>query len=158
MASITERKGIKKNHIYKCIADYKDPFDEKISFKKDELVYGENIDKIDATNIQFFELVGGDGITHHVKENGIEVIKRRPVEVGDVLFVKFARIKYKLVTVLDVLEDCQMASVYPTSIGFLPLGALCREEHKGWIGVNYDFNFDIPTKVNVKSNSDKLGD
>lgn len=158
MASITERKGIKKNHIYKCIADYKDPFDEKISFKKDELVYGENIDKIDDTNIQFFELVGGDGITHHVKENGIEVIKRRPVEVGDVLFVKFARIKYKLVTVLDVLEDCQMASVYPTSIGFLPLGALCREEHKGWIGVNYDFNFDIPTKVNVKSNSDKLGD
>lgn len=158
MASITERKGIKKNHIYKCIADYKDPFDEKISFKKDELVYGGNIDKIDDTNIQFFELVGGDGITHHVKENGIEVIKRRPVEVGDVLFVKFARIKYKLVTVLDVLEDCQMASVYPTSIGFLPLGALCREEHKGWIGVNYDFNFDIPTKVNVKSNSDKLGD
>ena len=157
MASITEIKGIKKNHVYECIADYKDPFDETISFKKGDLIYGENIEKIDDTNIQFFKLVGGKNVTHIISGDKITRINRRPVEVGDVIFVKFARTKYKLVTVLDVLEDCQMASVYPTSIGFLPLGALCREEHKGWINVNYDFEFDIPNKATVKSNSDEIG-
>ena len=158
MVSITERKGIHSNHVYECIADYKDPIDEKVSFKKGELVYGDKIDNIDETNIQFFKLVGGKKVTHNITKNKITTIKRRPVEVGDVFFVKFARTKYKLVAILDVLEDCQMASVYPTSIGYLPLGPLCREEHKGWIGVNYNFEFDIPVKTNVKSNSDSLGE
>lgn len=159
MATITERKGIKNNHVYECIADFTDPFDKTVSFKKGDIVIGDNVRKLDETNIQFFKLIGGRGITHLLSSKGkITTIKRRPVEVGDVIFVKFARIKYKLVTVLDVLEDCQMAAVYPTSIGYLPLGALCREEHKGWIGVNYNFEFEVPEKATVKSNSDELGE
>ena len=156
MATITEIKGIRKNQVYKCIADFTDPFDKKISFKKDELVYGKKLDAIDETNKQFFELVGAKDVTHKITKNKITTITRRPVEVGDVIFVKFARIKYKNVVVLDVLEDCQMASVYPTSIGYLPLGALAREEHKGWIGVNYDFNFDVPVKQ-LTSNEETIG-
>lgn len=159
MASITERKGIKSNHVYECIADFTDPFDKSVSFKKGDIIIGDNVRKLDDTNIQFFKLIGGRGITHCLDSNGkIIKINRRPVEVGDVIFVKFARIKYKNVVVLDVLEDCQMASVYPTSIGYLPLGALCREEHKGWIGVNYNFEFDVPDYKSLKSNSDELGD
>lgn len=159
MASITERKGIKNNHVYECIADFTDPFDKTISFKKGDIVIGEDVRKLDDTNIQFFKLIGGRGITHYLDSKGkIIKINRRPVEVGDVIFVKFARIKYKNVVVLDVLEDCQMASVYPTSIGFLPLGALAREEHKGWIGVNYNFEFDVSDTRLLKSNSDNLGD
>lgn len=101
-------------------------------------------------------MVGAKDVTHKITKNKITTITRRPVEVGDVIFVKFARIKYKNVVVLDVLEDCQMASVYPTSIGYLPLGALAREEHKGWIGVNYDFNFDVPVKQ-LTSNEETIG-
>ena len=156
MASITEIKGIKKNQVYKCLADFNDPFDKKMTFKKGDLVYGRKLEGIDDTNKQFFELVGGKDITHKIHKDKIEVIHRRPVEVGDVFFVKFARIKYRHVVVLDVLEDCQMASVYPTSLGYLPLGALVREEHKGWIGVNYDFNFDAP-KQQMISNQETIG-
>ena len=156
MASITEIKGIKKNHIYKCIADYNDPFDKDISFKKDELVYGDKLNGLDETNKQFFTLVGAKDITHKIHKGKIETIHRRPVEVGDVFFVKFARIKYKNVVVLDVLSDCNMAAVYPTSIGYLPLGALVREERKGWIGVNYEFNFDVPVKEMI-SNQETIG-
>ena len=156
MANITEIKGIRKNQVYECIADFTDPFDEKISFKKGELVYGKKLDAIDETNKQFFKLVGAKDVTHKITKNKITTITRRPVEVGDVIFVKFARIKYRNVVVLDVLEDCQMASVYPTSIGYLPLGALVREEHKGWIGVNYDFNFDVPVKQ-LTSNEETIG-
>lgn len=156
MANITEIKGIRKNQVYECIADFTDPFDEKISFKKGELVYGKKLDAIDETNKQFFKLVGAKDVTHKITKNKITTITRRPVEVGDVIFVKFARIKYRNVVVLDVLEDCQMASVYPTSIGYLPLGALVREEHKGWIGVNYDFNFDVPVKQ-LTSNKETIG-
>ena len=158
MVSITERKGIHKNHVYECIADYKDSIEDGVEFKKGDIIHGSDIEHIDETNIQFFKLIGGRGVTHTFKNGKVTTIKRRPVEVGDVFFVKFARTKYKLVTILDVLEDCQMASVYPTSIGYLPLGPLCREEHKGWIGVNYNFEFDIPIKTNVKSNSDELGE
>lgn len=158
MASITEIKDIKSNQVYECIADFKDPYDDEISFKKGDIIIGENVYKIDETNIQFFKLIGGKNITHKLSSKGkIIKLNRRPVEVGDVIFVKFARIKYKNVVVLDVLEDCQMASVYPTSIGYLPLGALAREEHKGWIDVNYKLSFDVPTSEITRSNNDVLG-
>lgn len=158
MASITERAGIKKNQVYECIADFNDPFNDKIKYKKGDILIGDDIKNIDETNIQFFKLIGGRGITHIIgKNNKVIKLHRRPVEIGDVFFVKFARIKYKYVAVLDVLEDCQMAAVYPTCLGYLPLGALCREEHKGWIGVNYNFEFNVPEKVNLKSNEDELG-
>lgn len=158
MASITEIKGIKSNHVYECIADFTDPFNNEISFKKGDIIIGDDVQKIDETNIQFFKLIGGKGVTHKLTSKGkIIKLNRRPVEVGDVIFVKFARIKYKYVVVLDVLEDCQMASVYPTSIGYLPLGALAREEHKGWMGVNYKLTFDVPTTEITRSNNDILG-
>lgn len=158
MATITEIKGIKNNQIYECVADFNDPFDKEHSFKKGDLVFGDDLNLIDETNKQFFKLVGAKGVTHKInKEKKITKIARRPVEVGDVIFVKFARIKYKNVVVLDVLEDCQMASVYPTSIGYLPLGALAREEHKGWIGVNYKLEFDVPVHQ-IVSNEDSLGE
>jgi len=156
MASIVEKKGILDNQVYECLADFTDPFDKKVTFKKGELVFGKRLNNIDTTNKQFFKLVGGNGVTHIIDDDNVTTIQRRPVEVGDVFFVKFARIKYKHVVVLDILEDCNMAAVYPTSLGYLPLGALVREEKKGWIGVNYDFTFDAPTQL-LKSNNEMLG-
>lgn len=157
MALITEIEGIQDNHIYECIADYNDPELKNVSYKKGDLIYGDDIDNINDCNKQFFKLVGGMNVTHKIENNKLVKIDRRPVEVGDVFFVKFARIRYKNVVVLDVLEDCQMASVYPTEIGYLPLGPLVREEHKGWMGVNYNLTFNVPEKL-TKSNEESLGE
>lgn len=157
MALITKIEGIKDNHIYECIADYSDPELKNVNYKKGDLVYGDNIDDINECNKQFFKLIGGLNVTHKIENDNLVKIDRRPVEVGDVIFVKFARIRYKEVVVLDVLNDCQMASVYPTEIGYLPLGALVREEHRGWMGVNYNLEFNVPEKL-TKSNEESLGE
>lgn len=157
MALITKIEGIKDNHIYECIADYSDPELKNVNYKKGDLVYGDNIDDINECNKQFFKLIGGLNVTHKIENDNLVKIDRRPVEVGDVIFVKFARIRYKEVVVLDVLDDCQMASVYPTEIGYLPLGALVREEHRGWMGVNYNLEFNVPEKL-TKSNEESLGE
>ena len=156
MVEIATIDGIKKNHIYECIADYKDPFDEKISYKKGDILFNEDIDNLNKLNMCFFKLIGGKDVTHIIKNGNVTKINRRPVEVGDVFFVKFARIKFKHVVVLDVLEDCEMAAVYPTSLGYLPLGCLVREEKKGWMGVNYKLDFKIPQKTVVKENKEYL--
>ena len=55
MASITEIKGIKSNQVYECIADFTDPFNNEISFKKGDIIIGDDVQKIDETNIQFFK-------------------------------------------------------------------------------------------------------
>ena len=157
MVEIATIDGIKSNHIYECVADYKDPFDESVNFKKGDMLYNDDIKHINKMNIQFFKLIGGKDITHSISNGKLTKLHRRPVEIGDVFFVKFARIKFKHVVVLDVLEDCEMAAVYPTSLGYLPLGCLVREEHRGWIDVNYKLDFKIPNKAIVKENNEFLG-
>ena len=51
MASITERTGIKKNQVYECIADFNDPFNDKIKYKKGDILIGDDIKKKLLTKI-----------------------------------------------------------------------------------------------------------
>ena len=155
MRNILYKRNFEENFVYKCICDYKDPI-TNTTYVKGDIVMGDDLDDITELNKPFFKMVGGLGITHDYDENGnIIELKRRPVEVGDVFNVKFLHISKKNVVVLDILEKEELAVVYPYNIGYLPLGPLVREEHVGWMGVNWDLDFG-PKYLPVESNKDEL--
>lgn len=157
MVEIVAVDGILKNGVYECIMDYNNPLDSKISYKKGDILMGSDIKNINDLNIQFFQLIGGKNITHKRTKTGkISTITRRPVELGDVFHVKFAKTKYKHVVVLDINEKAEMAVVHPSEYGFLPLGPLCRQQHKGWVGVNYKLDFTPPKKATYTSEVEVL--
>jgi len=155
MRNILYRCDFEDNFVYQCICDYTDPITNK-TFTVGDIVMGDDLDDINELNKPFFKLIGGYGVTHDYDENGnIIELKRRPVEIGDVFNVKFLHIPKKNVLVLDILEKEELAVVYPYNIGYLPLGPLVREEHVGWINVNWDLDFS-PKYTPVEANKEEL--
>jgi len=155
MRNILYKYDLKDNFVYKCICNYTDPITEK-SYVKGDIVMGDDVDDINELNKPFFNMIGGLGVTHDYDSDGnIVELYRRPVEIGDVYNVKFLHIPKKNVVVLDILEDEELAVVYPYNIGYIPLGPLVREEKVGWMGINYHFNFNPEYKV-IEVNKEEL--